>query len=106
MKKTDEFKKDVAENGESGLSRRRFLGATALAGAVGAAGLGGAVMIRESFAAAAKEAQNKIHVGPGELVEYCGFWCGSSQGEGRALGLPSTRELMRIAVFYVDCATG
>lgn len=106
MKKTDEFKKDVPENGESGLSRRRFLGATAMAGAVGAAGLGGAVMTRESFAAAAKEAKNKIHVGPGELDEYYGFWSGGHQGEVRVMGIPSMRELMRIPVFNVDSATG
>ncbi|WP_100638314.1 TAT-dependent nitrous-oxide reductase [Marinobacter salexigens] len=106
MKKKDELGAEVAENGESGLSRRRFLGATALAGAVGAAGLGGAVMTRESFAAAAKEAQNKIHVGPGELDEYYGFWSGGHQGEVRVLGVPSMRELMRIPVFNVDSATG
>ncbi|MBK1885019.1 MULTISPECIES: TAT-dependent nitrous-oxide reductase [Marinobacter] len=106
MKKKDELGTEVAENGESGLSRRRFLGATALAGAVGAAGLGGAVMTRESFAAAAKEAQNKIHVGPGELDEYYGFWSGGHQGEVRVLGVPSMREIMRIPVFNVDSATG
>lgn len=106
MKKTDEIKKDVPENGESGLSRRRFLGATAMAGAVGAAGFGGAVMTRESFAAAAKDARNKIHVGPGELDEYYGFWSGGHQGEVRVLGIPSMRELMRIPVFNVDSATG
>ncbi len=104
MKKREELGKDTPE--ESGLSRRKFLGATALAGAVGATGLGGAVMSRESWAAAVKDAKNKVHVAPGELDEYYGFWSGGHQGEVRVLGVPSMRELMRIPVFNVDSATG
>ncbi len=92
---------------KSGLSRRGFLGATAVTGAaVAATAFGGAVMTRESFAAAAKDAQSKIHVGPGELDEYYGFWSGGHQGEVRVMGVPSMRELMRIPVFNVDSATG
>ena len=92
---------------KSGLSRRGFLGATAMTGAaVAATAFGGAVMTRESFAAAAKDAQSKIHVGPGELDEYYGFWSGGHQGEVRVMGVPSMRELMRIPVFNVDSATG
>ncbi|MBA1280131.1 TAT-dependent nitrous-oxide reductase [Stutzerimonas stutzeri] len=92
---------------KSGLSRRGFLGATAVTGAaVAATAFGGAVMTREAFAAAAKDAQSKIHVGPGELDEYYGFWSGGHQGEVRVMGVPSMRELMRIPVFNVDSATG
>lgn len=104
MKKTEELGNNAPE--ESGLSRRKFLGATALAGAVGATGLGGAVMTRDSWAAAVKDAQNKYSVAPGELDEYYGFWSGGHQGEVRVLGVPSMRELMRIPVFNVDSATG
>ncbi|SDK77016.1 TAT-dependent nitrous-oxide reductase [Microbulbifer yueqingensis] len=91
------------------VSRRNFLGATALAGVAGAtgvAGLGSAVMSRETWAAAAKEARNKAAVHPGELDEYYGFWSGGHSGEVRVLGVPSMRELMRIPVFNVDSATG
>jgi len=106
MKKRDELSKDTAEVPESGLSRRRFMGAAALAGVAGATGLGTSIMSREAFAAAAQEAKNKIHIEPGELDEYYGFWSGGHQGEVRVLGVPSMRELMRIPVFNVDSATG
>nr|6Y77_A Chain A, Nitrous-oxide reductase [Stutzerimonas stutzeri]6Y77_B Chain B, Nitrous-oxide reductase [Stutzerimonas stutzeri] len=90
-----------------GLSRRGFLGASAVTGAaVAATALGGAVMTRESWAQAVKESKQKIHVGPGELDDYYGFWSGGHQGEVRVLGVPSMRELMRIPVFNVDSATG
>lgn len=90
-----------------GLSRRGFLGASAVtSAAVAGIGLAGGVMTRESWAAAAKESQQKIHVAPGELDEYYGFWSGGHQGEVRVLGVPSMRELMRIPVFNVDSATG
>ncbi|MGP3789122.1 TAT-dependent nitrous-oxide reductase [Pseudomonas sp. B392_1p] len=92
---------------KNGLSRRGFLGASALTGAaVAATAMGTSVMSRETWAAAAKEAKNKAHVGPGELDEYYGFWSGGHQGEVRVLGIPSMRELMRIPVFNVDSATG
>jgi nitrous-oxide reductase len=92
----------------SGFSRRGFLGVGAVTGAalVGATALGSAVMTRESWAAAVKESKSKIHVGPGELDEYYGFWSGGHQGEVRVMGVPSMRELMRIPVFNVDSATG
>src|SRR5690554_7952201 len=106
MKKRDELSKDTPEVPEGGLSRRRFMGAAALAGVAGATGLGSTIMSREAFAAAAKEAKNKIHIEPGELDEYYGFWSGGHQGEVRVMGVPSMRELMRIPVFNVDSATG
>ena len=103
-------KKPDNEVEKTGLSRRGFLGATAMTGAgaalVGAAGLGSAVMSRESWAAAVKDAKLKYHVAPGELDDYIGFWSGGHQGEVRVLGIPSMRELMRIPVFNVDSATG
>lgn len=93
-----------------GMNRRRFLGASALTGAgvamLGTAGIGSAVMSRESWAAAVSEARQNVHVAPGELDEYYGFWSGGHQGEVRVLGVPSMRELMRIPVFNVDSATG
>ncbi|MAL33796.1 MAG: TAT-dependent nitrous-oxide reductase, partial [Marinobacter sp.] len=106
MKKRDDLTKDTPEVSEGGLSRRRFMGAAALAGVAGATGLGTSVMSRETWAAAAEEARNKAHVAPGELDEYYGFWSGGHQGEVRVLGVPSMRELMRIPVFNVDSATG
>ena len=75
---SDKSKTDSA-NDKNGLSRRGFLGATAMTGAgalVGATALGSAVMSRESWAAAVKDAQQKIHVAPGELDDYYGFWSG------------------------------
>lgn len=92
-----------------GLSRRGFLGATAAAtGAtlVGAAGVGSAVMSRETWAASVKNQQSKVEVAPGELDEYYGFWSGGQSGEVRVLGIPSMRELMRIPVFNHCGATG
>ena len=80
---------EVLEQG--GLSRRNFLGASAVTGAalVGATALGSSLMTRESWAAAVKDAQQKIHVAPGELDEYYGFWSGGHQGEVRVIGVPS-----------------
>ncbi|HLD64846.1 MAG TPA: TAT-dependent nitrous-oxide reductase [Pseudomonas sp.] len=106
---SDNDSKKQAENEEKiGLSRRGFLGASAVGGAalVGATALGSAVMSRESWAAAVKDAQSKIHVAPGQLDDYYGFWSGGHQGEVRVMGVPSMRELMRIPVFNVDSATG
>lgn len=103
-----EDKKHDNENQPS-LSRRGFLGASALAGAAGmagVAGLGSAVMSREAFAKAAKDAMAAAQVHPGELDEYYGFWSGGHSGEVRILGIPSMRELMRIPVFNVESATG
>jgi len=73
---------------------------------LGTAGIGSAVMSRESWAAAVSESRQNAHVAPGELDEYYGFWSGGHQGEVRVLGVPSMRELMRIPVFNVDSATG
>lgn len=103
-----ESKKTTEVPEPTGLSRRGFLGTSAVMGAVlaGATAIGGAVFTRETWAAAAKDAQLKTHVGPGELDQYYGFWSGGHQGEVRIMGIPSMRELLRVPVFNVDSATG
>ena len=91
------------DSDKPGVTRRSFLGATALAGVAGA-GLGTGMM--GMTPAQAKDDDNKIHVGPGELDEYYGFWSGGHSGEVRIIGVPSMREIMRIPVFNVCSATG
>ena len=108
---SDKSNNSPANTEAKGLSRRGFLGASAVTGAaVAATAFGGAVMSRETWAQAVTDAQknamSKIHVGPGELDDYYGFWSGGHQGEVRVLGVPSMRELMRIPVFNHDSATG
>ena len=108
---SDKINTPPAKPESKGLSRRGFLGASAATGAaVAATAFGGAVMSRETWAQAVTDAQkaamSKIHVGPGELDEYYGFWSGGHQGEVRVLGVPSMREIMRIPVFNHDSATG
>ncbi len=108
---SDKINNPPASPEARGLSRRGFLGASAATGAaVAATAFGGAVMSREAWAQAVSDAQkkamDKIHVGPGELDTYYGFWSGGHQGEVRVLGIPSMRELMRIPVFNHDSATG
>lgn len=94
-------KKDIKH---TGVTRRGFLGTTALAGVAGTAGLGGVMGF--SSASAKTKSDLKGHVAPGDLDEYYGFWSGGHSGEVRILGLPSMRELMRIPVFNIDSATG
>ncbi len=94
--------RDETKNRQEGLSRRGFLGASAVV--AGAAGVSASLLTpqRPGIAAASDEA----HVGPGDLDTYYGFWSGGHSGEVRVLGIPSMRELMRIPVFNADSATG
>ncbi|MCF6282343.1 MAG: nitrous-oxide reductase [Candidatus Polarisedimenticolaceae bacterium] len=88
------------------LSRRLFLGSSAsLIGAtIGGVGAGLGTMLSAPVQAASPNAA--AFVAPGELDEYYGFWSGGHSGEMRIYGMPSMRELMRIPVFNLDCATG
>ncbi|OOG23704.1 nitrous-oxide reductase [Thioalkalivibrio denitrificans] len=87
--------------------RRRFLGATAAVGMLGAAG-GGAALMKSGEATAARNSggAQSTHVPLGELDEYYGFWSGGHSGEVRVYGVPSMREIMRIPVFNHCSASG
>jgi nitrous-oxide reductase len=88
--------------------RRRFLGATAAVGMIGAAG-GGVALMKSGEATAARNTNGgglSTHVPPGELDEYYGFWSGGHSGEVRVYGVPSMREIMRIPVFNHCSASG
>lgn len=93
---------------KSGVSRRTFLGATAVAGVTGAGLSSGMIPMISDAEAATKTNKNGLsfHVDPGELDDYYGFWSGGQSGEVRIIGVPSMRELMRIPVFNRDSATG
>lgn len=99
-------KKD--DDKKTGVSRRNFLGATAVAGVAGAGvGAGFFPVVKDAEARTKTNANGlEFHVDPGELDEYYGFWSGGQSGEVRILGIPSMRELMRIPVFNRDSATG
>jgi nitrous-oxide reductase len=97
---------DTHDSDKSGISRRHFLAATAVAGVAGAGVAAGFLsgLSREAIAASPSGAD--VHVPPGDLDEYYGLWSGGQSGEVRVLGIPSMRELMRIPVFNFDSATG
>lgn len=93
---------------QEGMSRRKFIGATTLAGGAGVAAttLKASMFSELAQAKTAEKMAANAHVEPGELDEYYGFWSGGHSVEVRILGLPSMRELMRIPVFAHESATG
>jgi nitrous-oxide reductase len=94
-------------NAPASPGRRKFLGATAAVGMIGAAG-GGAALMRSGEATAARANSGDLspHVPLGDLDEYYGFWSGGHSGEVRVYGVPSMREIMRIPVFNHCSASG
>jgi len=100
-----------ANQEDKSLNRRKLLGSTAAAGAVGLTG--GAVLSPLGTTAeaqtrpqAARPGGQTSEVRPGELDEYYVFFSSGQSGEIRIYGLPSMRELIRVPVFNRDSATG
>lgn len=98
------------------LSRRKFLNTAALVGLSGAGlSIGMSACNREEpvtgespAPAATVNASHaaSVHLKPGELDTYYGFWSGGHTGDFRVLGLPSGRELHRVPCFVPDALTG
>ncbi len=84
------------------MTRRGMLGATATGAVLATTGVGASMM----SAGPAHAAKNPLHLAPGELDDYYGFWSSGQSGELRIMGFPSMRELMRVPVFNRCSATG
>ena len=94
---------EAGDDTQPRLSRRSMLTATAAGAFAAGSGLGATLMAQDARAAGGGDA---IHLKPGELDPYYGFWSSGQTGEVRVLGFPSMRELMRIPVFNRCSATG
>jgi nitrous-oxide reductase len=97
------------------MGRRGLLGTTAGAAAFAgiAVGAGSMALASGALAQAQRAAPaptprggQSADVKPGDLDEYYGFSSSGQSGEIRIIGLPSSRELMRIPVFNRCSATG
>ena len=98
------------------LGRRKFLNTTALVGLSGAGlAIGLSACKKEEAAApgssaatspAASGQVSSVHLKPGELDTYYGFWSGGHTGDFRVLGLPSGREIHRVPCFVPDALVG
>jgi nitrous-oxide reductase len=90
------------EDTQEGFTRRKFLGTAALLGLSGAGlsvGLSSCKETGRPAAPGAKPGEMTAEVQPGQLDPYYGVWSGGHSGEVRVLGVPSGREIKRIAVF-------
>jgi nitrous-oxide reductase len=105
-------KKEIIAEAPVNISRRNFIGTTAVAGlAVGVAACNdnsGTAPVTASgdSHAAASSAGSVMHLKPGELDTYYGLWSGGHNGDMRVLGLPSGREIHRIPCFAPDTLVG
>ncbi|WP_068116838.1 TAT-dependent nitrous-oxide reductase [Tropicimonas marinistellae] len=84
------------------MTRRGMLGATATGAVLASTGIGATL----GTATPARAQSGTVHLEPGELDDYYGFWSSGQTGELRILGVPSMRELMRVPVFNRCSATG
>ncbi len=93
------------EEGQTQISRRRFLGTTALLGLSGVGLSAGLTGCKEGGSHTPRGGLS-AEVLPGQLDEYYGLWSGGHSGEVRVLGVPSGREIKRIPVFNPDPMSG